>query len=53
MVHAKACLDKAHFDKATLSRVNSAFMVGVIGSGLLACAAGAALFDIGRLVAMW
>lgn len=53
MVHAKACFDKAHLDKATLGRMNSAFMVGVIGSGLVVCAAGALFFDIGRLLAGW
>jgi len=48
MVHLAA---KAHFDKTTLGRVNSAFMVTTIGSGLVACAIGALLYDLGRLIA--
>jgi hypothetical protein len=45
--------DKAHFDKATLARVNTALMIGLIGSGLAACAIGALIYDLGRLVAIW
>ena len=45
--------DKVHLDKATLARVNSAMMVGVVGSGLAACAAGAMIFDLGRLFSAW
>jgi hypothetical protein len=50
MVHLAA---KAHLDKATLGRVNSAFMVAMIGSGLVACAIGALIYDLGRLIAAW
>ena len=54
MAHRMAHLaDKAHFDRATLARVNSAFMLGVIGSGLVACAIGAFLYDVGRWFAVW
>ena len=45
--------DKAHFDKATIAKVNSAVMLGVIGSGLAACAFGAIIFDFGRMLAVW
>ena len=45
--------DKAHLDKATLGRVNSAFMVTMIGSGLVACAIGALFYDLERLIAVW
>ncbi len=45
------CADKAHFvDKHTLARLNSALMLGAIGSGLAACVLGALIYDIGRLV---
>jgi hypothetical protein len=50
MVHLAA---KAHFDRETLGRVNSAFMVTMIGSGLVACAIGALFYDVGRLIAVW
>lgn len=54
MAHRMAHLaDKAHFDKATLARVNTALMIGLIGSGLAACAIGALIYDLGRLVAIW
>jgi hypothetical protein len=45
--------DKAHFDKATIAKVNSAVMLGVIGTGLAACAFGAIIFDFGRMLAVW
>ena len=48
---AKAHFDRAHFDLETLARLNSAMLVGVIGSGLIACAIGALIFDLGRLFA--
>jgi hypothetical protein len=52
MVHLA---DKAHLhlDKATVAKVNSAVMLGVIGSGLAACAFGALIFDFGRMLAVW
>jgi len=45
--------DKAHFDKQTLARVNSAVMLGLVGGGLVACAIGAVVFDIGRWFSAW
>ncbi|HEV7990029.1 MAG TPA: hypothetical protein VGP23_16205 [Candidatus Binataceae bacterium] len=45
--------DKAHLDKHTLARVNSAIMLIVIGGGLLACVLGAVIYDLGRLLSMW
>jgi hypothetical protein len=45
--------DKAHLDRETLARVNSAVMLGLIGSGLAACAIGALVYDIGRWLSAW
>lgn len=45
--------DKAHLDKHTLARVNSAVMLGVIGAGLVVCALGAVIVDFRRLFAVW
>jgi hypothetical protein len=46
--------EKAHFvDRQTLARLNAALMLGVIGSGLVACALGAIVYDIGRLFSAW
>jgi hypothetical protein len=51
MVHI---LGKAHFlDRQTLARVNAAVMLGLIGSGLLACMLGASVYDLGRLFSAW
>ena len=46
--------EKAHFvDKQTLHRLNTAIMLGVIGSGLVACVLGAIIYDLGRLFSGW
>jgi len=45
--------DKAHLDRETLARVNSAVMLGLIGSGLAACAIGALIYDFGRWFSVW
>lgn len=45
--------DKAHFDKRTLARVNSAILLGLIGGGLAACVLGAVVYDLERLVSSW
>jgi hypothetical protein len=45
--------EKAHLDKATIAKVNSAVMLGVIGIGLAACAFGAIIFDFGRMFGAW
>ena len=45
--------DKAHLDRHTLARVNSAVMLGLIGGGLVACALGAFIYDIGRAFSAW
>jgi hypothetical protein len=50
MVHLAG---KAHLDKATLGRLNSAFMVTMIGSGLVACAIGALIYDLAGLIEAW
>ena len=46
-------LESAHFDRDMLARLNSVMLVGAIGSGLVACATGALIFDFGRLVGAW
>jgi len=45
--------DKAHLDRATLARVNSAVVFGLVGAGVLACAIGAIWFDVVRLLSGW
>jgi hypothetical protein len=42
----------AHHDGA-LTRIQSAVIFGSIGSGLLACALGSFIYDIGRAFAAW
>jgi len=49
----KAHVGKVHVDSNTLTRIQSAVIFGSIGSGLLACALGAFIFDVGRAVAAW
>lgn len=44
---------KVHLDSNTLTRIQSAVIFGSIGSGLVACALGAFIYDIGRAVAAW
>lgn len=46
-------IDKGHFDKHTIGRVNSAIMFGLIGGGLAACALAALIYDAERLLATW
>ena len=59
MAHRKVRLEVAHLvdrvdvDRGTLTRIQSAVIVGSIGSGLLACALGAFIFDLGRAVSAW
>jgi len=49
-----AHVHKAHLvDKHTLARVNTALMLGLIGTGLAACVFGAVVYDLGRLFAAW
>ncbi len=59
MAHRKVHLDvahladKAHLDRHTLTRIQSAVIFGSIGSGLLACALGAFVYDMWQVVAGW
>jgi hypothetical protein len=59
MAHRKVHVDvahlaeKAHLDTDTLTRIQSAVIFGSIGSGLLACALGSFIFDLGRAFAAW
>lgn len=50
MVHLT---EKAHLDKATIDRVESAVILALIGSALAACAFGAIVFDFGRMLSVW
>jgi hypothetical protein len=44
----------AHFmEKETLLRANSALLLALVGGGLAACAVGAVIFDVGRMVGVW
>jgi hypothetical protein len=45
--------EKAHLDRATLARLNSAIVFGLVGAGLAVCAFGAIAFDIVRLFGNW
>jgi hypothetical protein len=45
--------DKVHVDRNTLTAIQSAVIFGSIGSGLLACAVGSFIFDLGRAFAAW
>ena len=45
--------DKAHLDRQTLDRVNSAVMLGLVGTGLIACVLGAFVYDVGRWFSAW
>ena len=59
MAHRKVHSDpphragRAHLNTGVLTRVQSAVIFGSISSGLLACALGAFVYDIGRAVAAW
>ena len=45
--------EKTHLDRATLSRVHSTIVFGVIGAGVAACAVAAIWFDAVNLLADW
>ena len=58
MVHRMAQLaGKVHLGTpalaTALARIQSAVIFGTIGSGLLACALGSIVYDIGRAFAAW
>jgi hypothetical protein len=40
-------------EKETLLRANSAMILTLVGGGLLICALGAVIFDIGRAIGAW
>ena len=40
-------------EKETLLRANSAMILTLVGGGLLACALGAVIFEIGWAVGIW
>jgi hypothetical protein len=39
--------------RETVLRANSALLLTLVGGGLIACAIGAAVFDIGLALGMW
>jgi hypothetical protein len=48
------CINKTHCpDRQMLERIENAIMLGVIGTGLAACAFGAIIYDVGRLFSAW
>jgi hypothetical protein len=52
--HKQQVTAMAHLvEKQTLLRANSAMMVTLVGGGLIVCALGAVVFDIGRAVGAW
>jgi hypothetical protein len=40
-------------EKETLLRANSALLLTLVGGGLVACAVGAIIYDLGRLLGAW
>ena len=47
-------VDRIHlFDRHTLERVESVVLLGLIGTGLAACAFGAIVYDVGRWFSVW
>jgi len=40
-------------EKETLLRANTALLLTLVGGGLVACAFGAVIYDIGRLLSVW
>jgi hypothetical protein len=40
-------------EKETIERANTALVLTAVCGGLVACAVGAAIFDIGRMFAAW
>ena len=57
MAHRMAHIGAAHVageaPNSMLTRIQSAVIFGSIGSGLLACALGSFIFDLGRAFAAW
>jgi hypothetical protein len=57
MAHRKVHFEVAHqddtADTGALSRIETVVIFGSIGSGLLACALGSFIFDLGRAFAAW
>ena len=41
------------FEKETLLRANSALLLALVGGGLAACAVGAIIYDVGRMLGAW
>ena len=53
MTHCRVT-EMAHLvEKEALLRANSAMMMTLVGGGLIVCALGAVVFDIGRAVGVW
>jgi hypothetical protein len=53
MAHfARPHFDRAHFVGA-LDRVETVIVLGLVGTGLLACALGASVYDLGSWFSAW
>jgi len=54
-MHAMAqTVQRAHFvDKQVLDRLNTVVVLFLVGSGLVACVAGAFTYDVGRWLSAW
>jgi len=39
--------------KDSLARANSALLLTIVGGGLAACAVGAVIYDLGKLISIW
>jgi hypothetical protein len=49
---ARHHFDRAHFVGA-LDRVETVIVLGLVGTGLLACALGASVYDLGSWFSAW
>jgi len=46
--------DKIHLaGKETLDRIETVIVLGFVGSGLVACAIGAFVYDVGQAFSIW
>ena len=40
-------------ERETLAKANTAVILTLVGGGLVACAVGSVVFDLGRLIGTW
>ena len=53
MTHCRVTVMAHLVEKETVLRANSAMLLTLVGGGLMVCALGAVVFDIGRAVGVW